>query len=405
MSSIGEGKDEKGNIEMKVRMCGRRKSNAAFATVRRKEYRCPDCGAEIALKDIDVRTDMMLCRSCGKRHSLKRQVQREAAQKEPGEPPRGVIVQAGVVTSDGLWEDRIVYLHRSLPLLTFLLCFAGMFGYGVYVNARSGDWGHAILAAIPTVLATAGLMCEAFGRTVLRLAAQGGEYESGLGPFARRASFRLSSETRAFVEERTRTELVGHGEAVREVVVENAHGFVVRFGSFLMQDVQDYFCACIARRAAGYPLQSRAGARRLCLAHPLAFTICMLALVASVAFAFSSHERIRVADGMLIIEQSQWWGRHVERTEISASDITYVDFKGFKTHDLLILGANGRVLKRLSGYGRGVNGYQIGLMESLKCRPGTPFDASRFPDKIFAFVGFLLLIPLSFTVWRWSIKD
>lgn len=384
---------------------GMQRRNTAFATVSRKVYRCPDCGAEIALKDIDVRTDAMLCRSCGKLHSLKRQVQREAAQREPGEPPRGVIVQAGVVTSDGLWEDRIVYLHRSLPLLAFLLCFSGMFGYGVYVNTRNGDWGHAFLAAIPAALAAAGLMYEAFVRTILRLSAQSGEFVSGFGPFARRASFCLSSETSAFAEERTRTELVGHGETVREIVVENAHGSAVRFGSFLMHDVQDYFCACIARRAAGYPLQSRAGARRLCLAHPLAFAICMLALVSSVAFAFSSHERIRVADGTLIIEQSQWWGRHVERTEILASDITYVDFKGFKTHDLLILGANGRVLKRLSGYGRGVSGYQIGLMESLKCRPGTPFDASRFPNKFFAFVGFLLLIPLSFTVWRWSIKD
>ena len=382
-----------------------KRSNAAFATVRRKVYRCPDCGAEFALKDINVRTDAMLCRSCGKLHSLKRQVQREAAQRGPGEPPRGVIVQAGVVTPDGPVEDRVIYLHRSLPLLAFLLCFAGMSGYGAYENARCGDWGYAFLAAIPAALGAAGLMCEAFGRTILRLSAQGGEYESGLGPFARRASFRLSSETSAFVEERTRTELVGHGETVREVVVENARGSVVRFGSFLMQDVQDYFCACIARRAAGYPLQSRAGARRLCLAHPLAFAICMLALVASVAFAFSSHERIRVTDGTLVIEQSQWWGRRVERTEIPASDITYVDFKGIKPHDLLILGANGRVLKRLTGYDRGVSGYQIGLMKSLKCRPGKPFDASRFPNKFFAFVGFLLLIPLSFTVWRWSIKD
>ena len=129
---------------------------------------------------------------------------------------------------------------------------------------------------------------------------------------------------------------------------------------------------------------------------------CYAGHVASVAFAFSSHERIRVADGTFVIEQSQWWGCRVERTEIPASDITYVDFKGFK---MRILGANGRVLKRLTGYGRGVSGYQIGLMESLKCRPGKPFDASRFPNKFFAFVGFLLLIPLSFTVWRWPIKD
>ena len=405
MSSIGEGKNEKGNNEMKVRMSGRRKSNAAFATVRRKECRCPDCGAEIALKDIDVRTDRMFCRSCGKRHSLKRQAQREAAQREPGEPPRGVIVRAGVMTPDGLGEDRVIYPHRNLPLLAFLLCFAGMFGYGAYVNAWSGDWGPAFLAAIPAGLAAVGFIYEAFGRTVLRLSAQSGEFESGFGPFARRASFRLSSETSAVAEERTRTELVGHGETVREVVVENAHASVVRFGSFLMQDVQDYFCACIARRAAGYPLQSRAGARRLCLAHPLALAVCLLALVASVAFAFSSHERIRVADGTLTIEQSQWWGCHVERTEIPAGDITYVDFKGIKASDLLILGANGRVLKRLTGYGRGVSGYQIGLMESLKCHPGTPFDASRFPNKFFAFVGFLLLVPLSFTVWRWPIKD
>ena len=35
-----------------------------------------------------------------------------------------------------------------------------------------------------------------------------------------------------------------------------------------------------------------------------------------------------------------------------------------------------------------------------KCRPGKPFS-----NQVLCLCGVLLLIPLSFTVWRWSIKD
>ena len=63
-----------------------------WPTARRKVYHCPDCGAEIAFEDIDIRTDMMRCRSCGKRYSLKRQIQRDSAKRDLGEAPAGIEV-------------------------------------------------------------------------------------------------------------------------------------------------------------------------------------------------------------------------------------------------------------------------------------------------------------------------
>ena len=37
-----------------------------------KTYSCPSCGAQIALRDINVKSDLMLCRACGKTTSCPR---------------------------------------------------------------------------------------------------------------------------------------------------------------------------------------------------------------------------------------------------------------------------------------------------------------------------------------------
>jgi hypothetical protein len=53
------------------------------------------------------------------------------------------------------------------------------------------------------------------------------------------------------------------------------------------------------------------------------------------------------------------------------------------------------VLKRLTGYGREVSGYQIGLMEAIRCRPGTAFEKERLPNLSTVFVGIFLLMPMA----------
>jgi hypothetical protein len=127
--------------------------------------------------------------------------------------------------------------------------------------------------------------------------------------------------------------------------------------------------------------------------------VLSIAVLWCFAYAFSESERIVVSDGKLVIVESQWWGRKIERTEIPAKDITYVKLVmgGGKraSYELEIQGADNHVLKRLAGYGREVGGYQIGLMEAIRCRPGATFDRERLPNLSIVLLGIFLLMPMA----------
>ena len=77
-------------------------------------------------------------------------------------------------------------------------------------------------------------------------------------------------------------------------------------------------------------------------------------------------------------------------------DITYVKLlMGRDKHALEIQGAGGKVLKRLSGYGREVSGYQIGLMGAIRSRHGATFDRERLPNVSTIMLGVFLLMPMA----------
>lgn len=373
-------------------------------TVRRKVYHCPDCGAEIAFEDIDIRTDIMRCRSCGRRYSLKRQIQRDSAKRDLGEVPASIEVRPAVAESGGAWSDLVVYPRRNLAMILLYLWLGGISGCGMVSCVMHGDWIWAILVAPFFLSGVAGLVFELFGKHALHLFAEYGCYTVGLWRFQRNVEFALTSETYAFVDEHPETGLINQGMPVREICVETKGRSNTVFGRYLPAPVQEYFCVCIARRAAGFPLNKVDGGRRgLGIKHPIAFGVLSIAVLWCFAYAFSESERIVVSDGKLVIVESQWWGRKVERAEIPIKDITYVELVmggGGRTsnkhsHKLEIQGSGGRVLKRLTGYGREVSGYQIGLMEAIRCRPGTAFERERLPNLSTVFVGIFLLMPMA----------
>ena len=93
-----------------------------------KTYNCPSCGARIALRDINVKSDVMLCRACGKTVSCSRYLQREEAGKAPGEPPKRVRVIHNDATFDRPREERIEWKYGLWGLLfgVFLMCVGGV---------------------------------------------------------------------------------------------------------------------------------------------------------------------------------------------------------------------------------------------------------------------------------------
>ena len=322
------------------------------------------------------------------------------AKRDLGEPPEGVKVRPAVAESGAAWSDLVVYPRRNLAMILLCLWLGGFSGFCMASCVVHGDWLLAILIAPFFMLGVAGLPFEFFGKHVLRLFADHGCYTVGLWCFRREAEFALTVETYAFVDEHPETGLINRGMPVREICVESKGRSNAVFGRYLPAPVQEYFCACIVRRAAGFPLNKADGVRKgVGIKHPVAFGVLLMAVLWCLAYAFSASERIVVSDGKLVIVESQWWGRKVERAEIPTKEITYVELVmgGGRndSHKLEIQGAGGRVLKRLSGYGREVSGYQIGLMEAIRCCPGATFERERLPNLSFVVIGVFLLMPLA----------
>ena len=360
-----------------------------------KAYRCPSCGAEIPLKDINVRADTMLCRSCGKIHSCGKAIRRADVNSELRNPPRGVRVVVGICRPDSFCEDRIVYCRRNVTVIMLCLWFSSITGWGAVSSLSHHDWLWGIFLCGLCVLGLAGLVFDLFGRNTLRLLPSEGIYTVGIWGVCKQVKFGIQRDTDARIDEYPNPGLINRGMIVREIVVETGKLSKTRFARSLPRDVQEFFCKCIARRAAGVPLTDMDGG---CLGsgikHPVAFALILAAVALSFAFAFSSKERIVVEDGKLTIEETKWWGRESTISSIPVRDISYVDLKWGRTIE--ILGNDRRVIRRLQGYGREVSGYQIGLMEAIKSRPGTVFDRSRYTNADFVGVGMFLFIFAAF---------
>ncbi len=372
------------------------------APARRKVYHCPSCGAEVAFEDMDVRADTMRCRNCGKVHSLKRQIQRDKARQGLGEPPAGVRVSQAVVESGGPWSDLLEYPRRNLSMMLLCLWVAGCAGYGLARCVTHEEWLWAFLVALFLLLGGVGFAFELFGKHVLQLFAERGRYIVGFWRFRRMTEFALTSETCAFVQDHPATGHANKGQTVWEICVETKGKPGAVFGRGLPRHVQEFFCTCITRRAVGLSLDNADGGRRgVEIRHPIAFGVLSLVMIVSFAYAFSAHERVAVSDGKLVITESRWWGRKILKTEIPAKDITYVKLVmptvSSKPHDhkLEILGEGDRVMKRLSGYGREVSGYQMGLMRAIRFRSVATFDRGRFPNLSFVLLGIFLLLPMA----------
>ena len=333
-------------------------------------------------------------------YNSKRQIQRDLAKRDLGDPPVGVKVRPAVAESGEAWSDLVVCPMRNLAMILLFLWLGGISGCGMVSCVMHGDWMWAILVAPFFLSGVAGLVFELFGKRVLRLFAEHGCYTVGLWCFRKNMEFALTSETYAFVDEHPETGLINQGTPVREICVESKNRSNAVFGRYLSGPVQEYLCACIARRAAGFSLNKVDGGRSgLGIKHPVAFGVLLMAVLLCFAYAFSESERIVVSDGKLVIIESRWWGRKVERTEIPAKDITYVKLVmgsgKHASHKLEIQGAGNHVLKRLSGYGREVSGYQIGLMKAIRCRPGATFDRERLPNLSTVLLGIFLLMPMA----------
>ena len=211
-----------------------------------KAYNCPSCGARIALGDINVKADVMLCRACGRTSSCSKYLQREAVGKAPGKPPKRVRVIHNEMTFDRPREERIEWKYGIWCVLFGALwtCLGAMAlwkGIGWYCGRISSATNPEIGIVVSPFIFLFGLaftIFSLFGKFSLSIADGMCTYFIGVGKIGRKREFRLHRDTS--VELEVVYTKNGSDSNLRHIRLSNNDGTSVVVWNLPM-DVAEYF--------------------------------------------------------------------------------------------------------------------------------------------------------------------
>ena len=186
------------------------------------EYSCLACGTVIPLEDVNVASDVALCRKCGyaSEFSLVCDIS-SLADEGTGEPPRGVRVERS------LMGDGITIIHKRVsPLVLFFIPFTLVWSWvtlgSIYESHfRSGTLNlWQLTLEIPFLIANVVLVYLTvfglFGKHVVTLRRDEGTIFRGIGKLGRMRRFTHSRDSRI--------SLLQSAPQVDEIVVLNKGG-------------------------------------------------------------------------------------------------------------------------------------------------------------------------------------
>ena len=211
-----------------------------------KTYNCPSCGAQIALRDINIKSDVMLCRACGRTSSCSSYLQREAARKVPGDPPKRVRVIHEEATFDRPREERIEWTYGLWGVLlgVFLMCAGGVVLWkdiGWYCGRVRCATNPELGLVVSPFMLLAGLaftIFTIFGKFSLSIVDGRCTYFIGVGKIGRKREFKLQRDTS--VEFEVVPAKNGSEQYWKQIRISNKDGADVVIGS-LPLDVAEYF--------------------------------------------------------------------------------------------------------------------------------------------------------------------
>lgn len=215
------------------------------------ELKCPTCGALLAMEDVNMATDMALCRACNKISRFSDLVQEERDEEILDSIPRRMSVAK---TARGL---EVTY-RRPKGVGFFLLLFTLIWNAITYaaVFAMMGETGHGgifgQLFLIPFILVGFGTLLGAvyvlFGRMTLTLAPGRGELFRGVGSLGRRQQFFLAKDARVSIET---SNIQQNHKVLNKIVVEQPDGKPFEFGTGIAEEEAQQYAAALLRQMRG----------------------------------------------------------------------------------------------------------------------------------------------------------
>jgi hypothetical protein len=217
----------------------------------KNEIICPNCQQLIPLEDINVSTDIALCRSCGGTFSFSMLHESGTlGEPLPPEPPRHVRVE------EGFPGQKTIVFKKISPIVLFLIPFtafwSGFSMWGLYIEPLMKgqiDWGR-MLFGIPFLLGTIVLISVIllclFGKWVITLDNGVGTVFVGIGPFGRTRSFRYGRDTLVSLKN---SGISRNDVPLKGICVKNEEEEII-FGSSIEEKSKLYIAAFIAAEAA-----------------------------------------------------------------------------------------------------------------------------------------------------------
>jgi len=237
---------------------------------------CPDCQKEIPSEDINVSTDLAMCRSCNTTYAFSELHTRRNLLRglEGVAPPAGFRQRA---TTRGVAYS---VTHRSLVLAAGVLAF-GLFWNGIVsvfvllniantlsllditppdwfpaavADDQPAGWGFTLFLWIfltPFMLVGAGMIGGFFmalgGYTEVRINASEGRIFTGVGPLGRTRKFNPAAVRVVAVRSKHWRDSDGDRRSNEEIVFEMRDGEELKFGGSLKEDRRNYLAAMLQK--------------------------------------------------------------------------------------------------------------------------------------------------------------
>ena len=210
------------------------------------ELACPKCQTAIPLEDVNVASDVALCRACGNttRFSLISSVA-EVSSDNLVNPPKWICLENGF---DG--ETTITY-RRVSPALLFFIPFTAFWSgfsmcgiYGSQILHGKFDLGESLFG-IPFLIGTIGLLAAitylAFGRWVVKFNRGEGTVFCGVGTIGWTRHFSYNQNT--FVS-LTMTNVRVNDQSQKGISIRNDREDFV-FGTLIREEAKRFIAAAI----------------------------------------------------------------------------------------------------------------------------------------------------------------
>jgi hypothetical protein len=213
------------------------------------DYSCPFCHAQISLDDMNVATDLALCRACGRTSAFSVVCgASEISQDCLDKPPRHIRVLRGFN------DETTVTYRRISPFLLFLIPFMAIWS-GVTLGGtfakqiRDGAFNLAeTLAGLPFLLGTVIMLIVVayltFGKWVVELNRGNGSVFVGVGPLGWTRRF---SYNRATIVSLKMTDATVNNRPQKGILVRTDENDFV-FGAFIKDDAKRFIAATIMRQ-------------------------------------------------------------------------------------------------------------------------------------------------------------